>query len=76
MKRMQMQKVVDYVNVQSDYLWEFINDESTSPKDRAEFLNDLNSLCNFMLEAREKGFNVDNSCYPLDKKVAKLGGNA
>ena len=76
MKRMQMQKVVDYVNVQSDYLWEFINDKSTSPKDRAEFLNDLNSLCSFMLEAREKGFNVDNSCYPLDKKLAKLGGNA
>lgn len=72
MKRIQMQKVVDYVNVQSDYLWEFINDKNTSPEDKTEFLNDLNSLCSFMLEAREKGFNVDNSCYALDKKMAML----
>lgn len=74
MTKKQMQTVVDTVNVQSDYLWEFINDGHTLPEDRAKFLGDLNDLCTFMLEAREKGLNVNNSCYPLDKKVAKLGG--
>ena len=74
MTKKQMQTVVDAVNVQSDCLWEFINDNSTLPEDRAKFLSDLNDLCAFMLKAREKGLDVDKSCYPLDKKVAKLGG--
>lgn len=76
MKKAQMQTVVDYVNVQTDYLWEFINDESICPDDRAAFLKELNDLCTFMLEARKLGFDVSKSCYSLDKKVAKLGGNA
>lgn len=71
MKRSSMQTVVDYVNVQSDFLWEFINDKNTLPEDRAEFLSNLKDLCDFLIEARDKGFNVDNTTYPLDKKVAK-----
>lgn len=76
MKRTQMQTVVDCVNVQSDCLWEFINDKNTHPKDRAQFLKELNDLCTFMLEAQKKGFDVSKSCYSLDKKVARLVGNA
>ena len=76
MTKKAMQTVVDCVNVQSDALWEFINDEHTHPEDRQEFLNELNNLCTFMLEAQKKGLNISKSCYPLDKKVARLGGNA
>lgn len=76
MTKKAMQTVVDCVNVQSDALWEFINDEHTHPEDRQEFLDELNNLCTFMLEARKKGLDISKCIYPLDKKVAKLGGNA
>ena len=76
MTKKAMQTVVDCVNVQSDALWEFINDEHTRPEDRQEFLNELNNLCTFMLEARKKGLNVSKSYYPLDKKIARLGIHA
>lgn len=76
MKRKGMQTVVDYVNVQSDALWEFINDKFVHPDDRAKFLADLNDLCSFLEEAKNKGFSVDACIYSLDEKIAKLGGNA
>lgn len=75
MKRTQMQTVVNHVVVQSDYLMEFINDKSTNAVDRMCFMKELKDLCDFLLEARKMRFNVDNGCYPLDKKIAKLGSN-
>lgn len=72
MKRSEMQTVVDYVNVQSDYLYEFMNDRTVNDKDRVEFKNDLADLCKFMQEAKNKGLNVANACYPLDKKLEVL----
>lgn len=72
MKRSEMQTVVDYVNVQSDYLYEFMYDKTTNDEDRVEFKSNLADLCKFMQEAKAKGFDVTNACYPLDKKLEVL----
>lgn len=74
MKRKAFQTVVDYINVQSDYLYEFMNDKTVNDKDRIEFKKDLTDLCEFMQAAKDKGFNVDNNCYPLTKKLEVLNG--
>lgn len=69
MTRKELQTVVDYVNVQSDYLYEFIRDKTTNDEDKVQFKNELANLCKFMQEAKNKGLNVANACYPLDKKI-------
>lgn len=74
MKRKAFQTVVDYINVQSDYLYEFMNDKTVNDKDRIKFKEDLTDLCEFMQAAKAKGFNADNSCYPLAKKLEVLNG--
>lgn len=74
MKRKAFQTVVDYVNVQSDYLYEFINDKTVNDEDKAIFKKDLTNLCEFMQVAKDKGFNVDDNCYSLAKKLEMLNG--
>ena len=72
MKRSTMQVVVDYVNVQSDMLYEVVRDESAHPQDRVECRADLKELCTFMMEVSKQGFNVDNGCYKLADKIKVL----
>lgn len=72
MKKSEMQTVVDYVNVQSDYLYEFIRDKTVNDEDRVHFKNELANLCKFMQEAKDKGFDVANACYPLDNKLKEV----
>jgi len=72
MTRKEFQTVVDYVNVQSDYLYEFMRDKTTNNEDRVEFKNDLTDLCKFMQEAKDRGFDVTNNCYSLDSKLEVL----
>lgn len=76
MKREAFQTVVDYINVQSDYLYEFINDKTVNDEDKVIFKKDLTNLCEFMQAAKDKGFNVDDNCYSLDKKLEVLNGKA
>ena len=69
MKRKAMQTVVDYINVQSDYLYEFIKDKTVNERDKIEFKKDLTNLCEFMQAAKDKGFDINSNCYPLERKI-------
>lgn len=72
MTREQMQTVVDAVNMQSDYYFEFLHDKDVDSKDKETYRKELGDLCAFMQEAEKKGFDVTNTCYPLERKVAVL----
>jgi len=74
MKRSEMQTVVDCVNVQSDYLYEFMCDKTTNAEDRIKFKKDLADLCKFMQEAKTRGLDITNAYYPLEKKLEVLNG--
>lgn len=72
MTKKQMQTVVDAVNVQSDYYFEFLHDKDVDAEDKETYRKDLGDLCIFMQRAKEMGFDVENRCYPLERKVAIL----
>lgn len=72
MTRKQMQTVVDAVNVQSDYYFEFLCDKDVNSEDKEVYRKDLSDLCIFMQRAKEMGFDVANTCYPLKDKVEVL----
>lgn len=74
MTKKQMQTVVDAVNVQSDYYFEFLHDKDVDAEDKKVYREDLKALCVFLQEAKKKGFDTENTCYPLEDKVAELGG--
>lgn len=67
--RDEMQAVVDYLQVQHDALFEMIVDETTTEKDREECKKDEKALRKFFLAAQEKGLDISNSLYPLEKKI-------
>lgn len=72
MTREQMQTVVDAVNMQSDYYFEFLHDKDVASEDKETYRKELGDLCAFMQEAGKKGFDVENRCYSLEDKVAML----
>lgn len=72
MTRKQMQTVVDAVNVQSDYYFEFLCDKDVNSEDKEVYRKDLSDLCIFLQESEKKGFDISNTCYPLGRKVKAL----
>lgn len=72
MTKKQMQTVVDAVNMQSDYYFEFLHDKDVNAEDKETYKKDLGALCIFLQEAEKKGFDVANTCYPLKDKVEVL----
>lgn len=72
MTREQRQTVVDAVNMQSDYYFEFLHDKDVDAEDKETYRKELGDLCIFLQEAEKKGFDVANTCYPLERKVAML----
>lgn len=66
MKRIAMQKVVDRICVETDYLYEWIR------HGEAEWKEDYRDLMSFLKEADEKGFNVERGCYSYKDKIAIL----
>lgn len=63
MKRTVMQKVVDRICVDSDYLYEWISGGEV------EWKEDLTDLMVFLTEAKEKGFCVEHGCYSYSDKM-------
>lgn len=72
MTRKQMQTVVDVVNAQSDCYFEALHDKDVNAEDKETLRKELGALCIFMQEAEKKGFNIENKCYPLERKVKAL----
>lgn len=73
--RDEMQTVVDFLQVQHDTLFEmFIDeDETTTEKDKEEYMRDEKALRKFLLAAREKGLDISKSLYPLGDKIKYMG---
>lgn len=67
--RDEMQVVVNCLQVQHDALFEMIVDKTISEKDREEYKKDEKALRKFFLAAQEKGLDISNSLYPLEKKI-------
>ena len=67
--RNEMQKVVDFVQVQHDTLFEMIVDKSTTEKDKEVYKESEKSLRKFLLAAQEKGLDISKSLYPLENKI-------
>ena len=63
MKRTTMQYVVDCVCVESDFLYEEIK------RGEMECVKPLKDLMDFLIEASEKGFNVDTGIYKYADKL-------
>lgn len=66
MKRTAMQRVVDCICVESDYYYEWIG------RGEIEWVKPLKDLVDFLTEADEKGFNVNNSIYKYTDKLAVI----
>lgn len=63
MKRTAMQRVVDCICVESDYYYEWISHGDM------EWVKPLKDLMDFLTEADEKGFNVNNGIYKYADKL-------
>ena len=68
----EMQVVVNCLLVQHDCLFEIIMDKHTSPNDIITVREDERILRKFLLQAKEKGLEVENSMYSMDKKIKEL----
>lgn len=67
MKRSDFQKIVDVINKEHDFYFETIMHDSDDSLHDDELV-----LRTFLLEARDKGFSVDNCLYKWDYKMEKL----
>ena len=67
-----MQVVVNCLLVQHDCLFEIIMDKHTSLNDIITAREDERILRKFLLQAKEKGLEVENSMYSMDKKIKEL----
>ena len=70
--RNEMQKVVDFLQVQHDTLFEMIVDKSTTEKDKEVYKESEKSLRKFLLAAQEKGLDISKSLYPLENKIKRI----
>lgn len=70
--RNEMQKVVDFLRVQHDTLFEMIVDKSTTEKDKEVYKEIEKSLIKFLLAAQEKGLDISKSLYPLENKIKRI----
>jgi hypothetical protein len=66
MTKSEFQFIVDVINKEHDFYFECIMHKEDELRD------DELVLRTFLLEARDKGFNVDNCLYKWDYKMEKL----
>ena len=66
MKRADFQKIVNVINKEHDFYFECLMHKEYELRD------DELVLRTFLLEARDKGFSVDNCLYKWDYKMEKL----